>query len=426
MTETPVDAPFPAALEDLYDLSVFSLEETSEGFTLFNRGGDPVGTIASKQPNLKTSPAIVRLSSFDTQAKDVLVKDWQSPNTPNVKLTNPSTIPSGTGGFVAWSPDGIYLAVASSAAPYVLIYKRSGDTFTKLSDPVGLPDFATTSMAWSPDGKYLAISGAVHIFLGGRTLTVFKRSGDVFTKLDAFDDLGLLTGKICGWSPDGNYLALGIAPYDTNDYPYLRIFKRTGDIFTKIKDPGFLPTSSVRSLSWSNNGLYLAVGVDSSTDSYLIYKQSGDSFTKLPDLVDPPTTNNRGLAWSPDDSYLVFAGYALPRVFIYKRAGDKFNRVPDPSVLPLNEPRGTQWSPDGRYLSIVNSSGSGLGNIYKLVNGIFQQVDVNVLSSEGPQDAKWSPDGKHLAVGLYDTPYLAIYKSAMGPVPGVAIRVVEE
>ena len=43
----------------------------------------------------------------------------------------------------------ITLAVAHSSSPYVTIYNRSGDTFTKLSNPGSLPAGTGLSAAWN-------------------------------------------------------------------------------------------------------------------------------------------------------------------------------------------------------------------------------------------------------------------------------------
>ena len=59
----------------------------------------------------------------------------------------------GTGNGTAWSPDGNYMSVAHTNSPYITIYKRDGDTFTKLANPDVLPTGIGWGTAWSPDGK---------------------------------------------------------------------------------------------------------------------------------------------------------------------------------------------------------------------------------------------------------------------------------
>jgi hypothetical protein len=81
-----------------------------------------------------------------------------SPAFPDVKLTDPSTLPTGIGRGTAFSPDGVYLSVAHDSSPYITIYKRSGDVFTKLTNPSTLPTGAGYGTAFSPDGVYLSVA----------------------------------------------------------------------------------------------------------------------------------------------------------------------------------------------------------------------------------------------------------------------------
>ncbi|MBN2157933.1 MAG: hypothetical protein JW807_00955, partial [Spirochaetes bacterium] len=77
---------------------------------------------------------------------------------PGVKLSDPSTLPAGSGRTATYSPCGTYLAESHDDSPYITIYKRSGDTFTKLPDPSTLPAGNGNGVAFSPDGKYLAVA----------------------------------------------------------------------------------------------------------------------------------------------------------------------------------------------------------------------------------------------------------------------------
>ena len=66
------------------------------------------------------------------------------------KLSNPATLPADTGNGVAFSADGTYLAVSHGTSPFITIYKRSGDTFTKLSNPATLPADTGYDVAFFP------------------------------------------------------------------------------------------------------------------------------------------------------------------------------------------------------------------------------------------------------------------------------------
>ena len=50
------------------------------------------------------------------------------------------------------------MSVAHDASPYITIYKRSGDTFTKLTNPTNLPTGYGNGVAFSPDGTYMSVA----------------------------------------------------------------------------------------------------------------------------------------------------------------------------------------------------------------------------------------------------------------------------
>jgi hypothetical protein len=80
---------------------------------------------------------------------------------------------------VAFTSDDVYLAASDSDAPRILIYKRSGDTFTKLANPDVLPGSAGIGVSFSYDDTYLAVAHAG----SSPFITIYKRDGDTFTKI---------------------------------------------------------------------------------------------------------------------------------------------------------------------------------------------------------------------------------------------------
>ena len=114
---------------------------------------------------------------------------------------------------------------------YITIYKRSGDVFTKLADPATLPTNTGRGCTFSPDGTYLSVAHDTSPFI-----TIYKRSCDVFTKLTNPSTLPAHTARDCAFSPDGTYLSVA---HETS--PYITIYKRSGDVFTKLTNPSTLP-----------------------------------------------------------------------------------------------------------------------------------------------------------------------------------------
>ena len=66
------------------------------------------------------------------------------------KYSNPSTLPTGNGRGVAFSPDGADIAVAHDTSPYISVYPWSSGFGTKYSDPSTLPTGSGRGVAFSP------------------------------------------------------------------------------------------------------------------------------------------------------------------------------------------------------------------------------------------------------------------------------------
>lgn len=125
-------------------------------------------------------------------------------------------MPTGTGQGASFSYDSLYLAVAHDTSPFVTIYKHSGDVFTKLTNPAILPAYTSRGVSFSHDSTYLVVSHNVSPYI-----TIYKRSGDTFTKLD--DSTDLPTGYGFGVSFSHNDTFLVIASYGS---PFIIIYEQ--------------------------------------------------------------------------------------------------------------------------------------------------------------------------------------------------------
>lgn len=276
------------------------------------------------------------------------------------KLADPSVTPTGVGLGASFSPDGLYLAIAHATAPYITIYKRSGDTFTKLADPAVLPTGDGYSATWSTDGVYLAVGHNT-----SPSLTIYRRSGDTFTKLSNPATLPTsISNGVC-FSMDGVYLSVA-----HNVSPYITIYKRSGDTFTKLADPATLPLGGGTSISFSADSTYLALGC-AVAPYIVIYKRSGDVFSKLPDLASLPTGIVNAVTFRPGTGgYLSLAHTSAPFVSNYKQQGDMFVKLANPPVLPPGNGTAISYSNDGTFLSI----GAGSSNYFLMYSVIYNQV----------------------------------------------------
>lgn len=325
------------------------------------------------------------------------------------RLLNPPTPPANTGRGCAFSTDDKYLAVAHATSPYISIYKRNDDVFTKLANPTGgLPTGDGWDCAFSSNGDYLAV---VHEY--ARYLTIYKRNGDNFTKLPNPDDLPIGFGYGCTFSSDDTYLVVA-----HNNDPYVTIYKRNGDIFTKLPGlTGGLPAGISRGCAFSPDDAYLAIA-HHGNPRITIYKRNGDSFNKLPTPtggtpIGTNTTEYCDCAFSPDGKYLAVSYNGMYKsAFVYERNDDAFTKVAEiGEIYTGSYGRGCTFSLDNKYLAVAHSPSPYI-SVYKIDGGEFNKIDNPVgLPTGTGWGCAFSSDTTYLAVAHSNSPYVTIYKN---------------
>jgi len=314
------------------------------------------------------------------------------------KLPYPATEPTGNVYGVAWSDNDVYLAAGHESSPRITIYKRDEDIFIKLDNPADLPTGNGNGLDFGYNDTYLAIAHYTSPYI-----TIYKRSGDTFTKLTNPANLPTGTGYDAAFSPDGVYLAVVHATT-----PFITIYKRSGDTFTKLANPADLPVGNALDVAFSPDGIYLAVG-HTTTPFITIYKRDGDTFTKLADPIDLPTGYVTGVAFAPNSTHLATSHKNSPYVTLYKRGGDTFVKVDDPSPLPTGDGLSTAVSYDNRYIALGHYTSPRL-TIYKhfvpliKVNGIYKTIGWYGIDNPLYYDFMLNANTKVLSLGTASTP----------------------
>lgn len=278
-----------------------------------------------------------------------------------VKLTDPATMPTGTGNGCDFSPSDTYLAVAHSTSPYVTIYSRSSDTFTKLSDPATLPTGTGHGASFSYDGNFLAVGHTTTPFI-----TIYEiTAGPTFTKVSNPATLPPNAGYDCAFDPTNTYLAVAHP-----NSPYLSIYTWSGTTFTKTSNPATLPTGTGRGVCWDSTGRFLAVAHD--TSPYItIYEEDAGTFTKLSDPVDLPASNAYHVAFDSTDTYLAVAHNNESAFTLYKRSDTTFTKVAEPEITASGSGRGAAFTDDGLLFISKN-------NVAPTLQGVTYDNDVLV------------------------------------------------
>lgn len=403
-----------------------SVEKSGSYWMLLNDIADPTVSVPGVSADWSLVPGYFGVGDVLTTVRTLTAPTWLRANgavyaqaaypllapmlptamtQPTYKLPDPATTPTGTAEGVAFSKDGAYLAVAHSTAPFLTIYKRSDDTFTKLPNPAILPPNSGMSACFSADGTYLAVGHATTPFI-----TIYKRAGDTFTKLADPATLPTNQCDAVAFSADGTYLAVG-----TFSTPYVYIYKRDGDTFTKLPNPASIPAGPGMGAAFSPDGTYLAIG-NVTTPFLTIYKRADDTFTKLTNPATLPASDARGVAFSPDGVYLAVAHFATPFLTIYKRSGDTFTKLADPATLPVGNAEGVAFSPDGLYLAVTHATTPSV-TVYKRSGDTFTKepnfatvpagVGRSVSYFLGPTNLQYM-----LAVGAGFLPWVYIYRDA--------------
>ncbi|MFS2159174.1 hypothetical protein ACCD10_17720 [Pseudomonas sp. Pseusp122] len=271
---------------------------------------------------------------------------------PNPPTAYDSTLPALSTGFtkasMAMDGTGTYLVIggvdSSSGVARLEPYKIVSGVATKLATII------TTStgypyLSFSADGVYLAVAyGATSPYL-----EVYKRSGDSFTKLT----LPALTqgGNSCTFSDDGVYLGITY-----NVSPYFAAYKRTGDTFTKLTTPVVGATALVGQMAVSADGVYWAISTGVSGPNLAVVKRTGDAFAVVTQVVGVNGAFS-AMSMSKDGSYLACIVPNNPVAFIYKRSGDAFVYQQQVNNVNGTNAMSVMFSPDGKYLYSGDSAG---------------------------------------------------------------------
>lgn len=276
---------------------------------------------------------------------------------------------------VDWSPDETYVAGAFSSS--VRVHKRAGDVFTPLPDLTGATN--VNDVAFSPNGTYLSAALGTSPFV-----LTWKRTGDTFTPLSNPASLPAGSALGCAWSSDSQFLAIA---HGTT--PFVTIYQRSGDTFTKLADPtGGLPASTGQCVCFSPDTNYMTVG-HAGTPFFSTYKRTGTAFAKIADPASLPSSATNDVSWSADSNFVTLAVSSSPFMETYSRSGDVLTKIAAPGTLPLAAANSTHICPNDEYVAVGFNTTTPYFHIYKnvLTKAVTQQdVRYNIVSPFGGVD----------------------------------------
>jgi WD40 repeat protein len=310
---------------------------------------------------------------------------------------------------------------------------ESSDTFSQLATKIteGKQQIATATANAGVSGSstFTELAAAVSS-LGSPTFGVSKNvqydenivAGEIVESY--YRTLSLSTGGVSittqpggtanalTWSPNGLYLAVGgsVAPRVT-------VYKRNVNTFTSVGVAASF-TSNATGLSFSSDGDYLAATGTGSSPRFRVFKRSGDVFTEIATANINGGTNitasGNACSFSPDTNFIAVGQVisSVESLMVYSRSGDIFTKL-NISPQPPNDANAVTWSPDGAYLVVGSATSSDFLHIYrrsgtsftKLANTVF-----DIMPTTTVKDVAYSPDGNYLALSIQADPFILVYK----------------
>jgi WD40 repeat protein len=267
--------------------------------------------------------------------------------------------------------------------------------YTKLADPLVMPDSTTVGVGLTPDGSYLAVSNNASPFL-----YIYKRNGDSWTKLPNPSVLPQGQCQVVSFSSDGLYMFT----HSSSSTPHVNIYKRSGDTFTKLNQPNIQlndVAQTMYDMGISSDGVYLATTSGYAPTYGYVYKRTGDTFTQLTINGGMPTVTTQSVALSPDGSYLFLGSISTPYMYVYKRTGDTYNRISislSPDFSPY--PRMCRFSPDGKFFICGANNTPSVRFVYQIKDELLEQIFA--FGGTWGQGVSFDTTGTWLTVGAYD------------------------
>lgn len=313
----------------------------------------------------------------------------------------------GGSGAVGSGGGSKFLAVSSQDTPFITIYSRTGDVFTKLANPASLPGGNSQS---SCQFNALVGGGVVSSTVLATTqgsspyINTYDISGNTFTKNANPLTLPPAEAHQVAFAPNG---MLAVA-HDGS--PFMTVY--TADAVNKLTNPSALPSGGGEGIAWNGNSR-VAVGGGGANPRVSVYSVSGQApastLARVAELNVGSGGFGFGLAYTGDGAFLAVAHDNSPFVSVFSISGDTYTKVADPATLPASNGNGVAWNPDGTSLAVAHTT-SPFVTIYNRSGSTLTKIaNPADLPTGTGQMVSWSADGTSLAVSHNTSPFVTIY-----------------
>lgn len=338
------------------------------------------------------------------------------------RLADPGTMPIANPSAYASaiSPDGVYAAVTrGTGGTFVNLYKLADDAITFLqtltvTGDVGGPE----AMAFSPDGEYIAIgcTSAPYLYIYRRNAGTDVFNGTAVT----------LSGTALSAVPnaidiaDDNAVMLG---YANSGFGYGAVYTVVGTLATRVGGnfPGSLP-GPPRQFVRNKAGTRYAVRVAEGPTYTYLYDYAGSGVLTPASVTVNANGAPNNIAMSPSGDYLAMVEGDTTQVRIYRNpTGAQFTTAKPVGTPAISSTLASiTYTPDDRQMIVSGGPTTGYA-VYQPANGqYFELARGNVPNHTGTfAQRKLSRNGK-LMLGVSSTaPYFSVYSAAptMADVP---------
>lgn len=341
-----------------------------------------------------------------------------------VSVITPFTFTTGAVNDLAWSGDGNSLALAHNNTPFISVYDRSGDTFTRLNNPATLPTSNLSRIDFNPAGTQIVCATAV----SNSNLIIYSKSGTTLTKEadPATNPTGGAAGTINSlkYNHNGTRLAVGISIS-----PRFSIYDISGTTYTRqtlTVNP--IPSVSAERLDWSSDSSMLAVSF-STLVTGRVYGVSGNTLTGHTDIGSNGWLKvfNNGTA-TPDsydcqfwnsDTQVAFLHQGYPSFSVFNRSGTTYTRaypsfsnITTSQIQAFSSFESIHINPaDSTLIATAFNTNANSGLIYTRTNDTYDWSQT-LSTTARANGVRWNNAGTSLAVATTSNgtaPYIHIF-----------------
>jgi hypothetical protein len=327
-------------------------------------------------------------------------------------------------GDLALDYNGTYCVAIAQSSPYVIIWKRSGSTWTRLSNSVfsTAPSSAATTVAFNSDGTQLAIGTTGGLFLYVYTIT---RSTDTFTlNSPATMPTGQVNEVAYNYN-SGTASTVLVCAHAVS--PFMTVYSISGTTYTKMSNPATLPAAATTCCGINNGGSHILVH---SASVLYLYTQSGSTLTNVAITTPVPSTCNK-MSYNSAGTQITFCYNTA--AYVYSISGTTYTRIYPTYTGTLANPSGPGvvsaiYSNSDTYQTIIRYSWPYVVR-YNITSGpTFTTTGYppgvgpidQTLFTNGAYVAKWSSSGSLLAVGTISSTPNAIFSNSGGTLTRLA------